>query len=226
MQLVGCPASVCARAFVDRPAPAGGPQGNTSTKRGAPGDGSAAGEDAFASTSPPCSPGSPLTYSPQIPMEPIPKVDQAPLGRDHAAEFHGLAGWPAQPKLVPTVIVCAPRAFARSALGPRVGSRGSRARPAACGTRSLRSCATRRRACRRPPLLKRLSCAAWRACAQPAAACSLARAKLRGPRASERRRSRPRAQGATAAAAWRWGAPSTTGPRGTSCSAPARTSPS
>jgi hypothetical protein len=93
---------------VDRPAPGGGPQGNTSTKRGAPGDGSAAGEDAFASTSPPCSPGSPLTYSPQIPMEPIPKVDQAPLGRDHAAEFHGLAGWPAQPKLVPTVIVCAP----------------------------------------------------------------------------------------------------------------------
>ena len=41
-------------------------------------------------------------------MEPMPKVDQAPLGRDHAAEFHGLAGWPAQPKLVPTVIVCAP----------------------------------------------------------------------------------------------------------------------
>ncbi|KAK9836114.1 hypothetical protein WJX81_002381 [Elliptochloris bilobata] len=35
----------------------------------------------------------------------MPKVDQAPLGRDHAAEFHGLAGWPAQPKLVPTVIV-------------------------------------------------------------------------------------------------------------------------
>lgn len=86
------------------------PQGNTSAKRAVLEDGGAgaSGEDAFASTSPPCSPGSPLTYSPQIPMEPIPKVDQAPLGRDHAAEFHGLAGWPAQPKLVPTVIVCKP----------------------------------------------------------------------------------------------------------------------
>lgn len=28
------------------------------------------------------------------------------LVRDHAAEFHGVAAWPAQPKLVPTVIVC------------------------------------------------------------------------------------------------------------------------
>lgn len=32
--------------------------------------------------------------------------DIAPLVRDHAAEFHGIQGWPATPKLVPTVIVC------------------------------------------------------------------------------------------------------------------------
>ena len=38
-------------------------------------------------------------------MEPIPQPG-GPLGRDHAAEFHGVSGWPAQPKLVPTVIVC------------------------------------------------------------------------------------------------------------------------
>lgn len=104
-------------------------QGNTGTKRGTLEDGgaSAGGEDAYAPSSPPCSPGSPLTYSPQIPMEPMPKVDQAPLGRDHAAEFHGLAGWPAQPKLVPTVIVCAP--WLSSAILP--ASSGIRA-PGAC----------------------------------------------------------------------------------------------
>lgn len=39
-------------------------------------------------------------------MDPMPMADNAPLVRDHAAEFHGLAAWPAQPKLVPTVIVC------------------------------------------------------------------------------------------------------------------------
>lgn len=44
--------------------------------------------------------------SPQMAMDPMPMVDNAPLVRDHAAEFHGLAAWPAQPKLVPTVILC------------------------------------------------------------------------------------------------------------------------
>ena len=39
-------------------------------------------------------------------MDPMPMADNAPLVRDHAAEFHGLAAWPAQPKLVPTVILC------------------------------------------------------------------------------------------------------------------------
>jgi hypothetical protein len=45
--------------------------------------------------------------SPQMAMNPMPLTDNMPLVRDHAAEFHGVAGWPAQPKLVPTVIVCA-----------------------------------------------------------------------------------------------------------------------
>ena len=44
--------------------------------------------------------------SPQMAMDPMPMSDIAPLVRDHAAEFHGIQGWPATPKLVPTVIVC------------------------------------------------------------------------------------------------------------------------
>ena len=63
-------------------------------------------EETLPVGSPPTSPGSPLTYSPQVPMEPIPQSG-GPLGRDQAAEFHGVSGWPAQPKLVPTVIICA-----------------------------------------------------------------------------------------------------------------------
>jgi len=55
------------------------------------------------SGSPPMSPGSPLTYSPQVAMEPLSRDDGAgPRGPD----FVGAAGWPAQPKLVPVVIVC------------------------------------------------------------------------------------------------------------------------
>ena len=38
-------------------------------------------------------------------MEPMPRTDDT-YGRGQAAEFHGVAGWPAQPKLVPTVITC------------------------------------------------------------------------------------------------------------------------
>ena len=44
--------------------------------------------------------------SPQMAMDPMPLTESVSLVRDHAAEFHGVAGWPAQPKLVPTVIVC------------------------------------------------------------------------------------------------------------------------
>lgn len=40
-------------------------------------------------------------------MEPMPRTDDT-YGRGQAAEFHGVAGWPAQPKLVPTVITCKP----------------------------------------------------------------------------------------------------------------------
>lgn len=75
--------------------------GNTHTKErhaeGTP-------DEHFRSHSPPCSPGSPLTYSPQVPMEPISKPEDITT-RSNIPEFHGVAGWPAQPKLVPVVIV-------------------------------------------------------------------------------------------------------------------------
>lgn len=38
-------------------------------------------------------------------MEPVGRA-QEDMVRTQATEFHGLAGWPAQPKLVPTVVVC------------------------------------------------------------------------------------------------------------------------
>lgn len=52
-------------------------------------------------------PGSPLTYSPQVPMEPIRQPDELHASRIAGVglEYHGVAGWPAQPKLVPVVIV-------------------------------------------------------------------------------------------------------------------------
>lgn len=58
-------------------------------------------------SSPPLSPGSPLTYSPQIPMEPLSRAAAADGGPRTAQqpEFHGVAGWPAQPKVVPVVFV-------------------------------------------------------------------------------------------------------------------------
>lgn len=59
--------------------------------------------DGLTQGSLPMSPGSPLTYSPQVAMEPLSRDDGAgPRGPD----FVGAAGWPAQPKLVPVVIVC------------------------------------------------------------------------------------------------------------------------
>ncbi len=75
-------------------------QGNTSSRTSATGELSNE-----RPSSPPSTPGSPLTYSPSVAMEPIGKV-QEDMVRAQATEFHGLAGWPAQPKLVPTVIVC------------------------------------------------------------------------------------------------------------------------
>lgn len=76
--------------------------GNTQAKRIPAPEGNA-GEEPFHVGSSPMTPGSPLTYSPQVAMEPIPKADEA--AARSAAEFHGLAGWPAQPKLLPVVIV-------------------------------------------------------------------------------------------------------------------------
>ncbi|GMH36951.1 hypothetical protein BSKO_04824 [Bryopsis sp. KO-2023] len=58
-------------------------------------------DDLFSGTSP-CSPGSPLSYSSQILMEPVSKED-GQAGR--SPELYGMAGYPAQPKLVPTMVV-------------------------------------------------------------------------------------------------------------------------
>ena len=58
--------------------------------------------------------------SPQMAMDPMPLTDNLPLVRDHAAEFHGVSGWPAQPKLVPTVIVCKHRGSMRVPISPQM----------------------------------------------------------------------------------------------------------
>lgn len=79
-------------------------QGNTHAKRSIGGEDVIEAETSYVG-SPPMSPGSPLTYSPQVAMEPIPKQDDS-LGQRPATEFVGAAGWPAQPKLVPVVIAC------------------------------------------------------------------------------------------------------------------------
>eukprot|EP00882_Tetradesmus_deserticola_P010062 GHRQ01010632.1.p1 GENE.GHRQ01010632.1~~GHRQ01010632.1.p1 ORF type:complete len:278 (+),score=82.35 GHRQ01010632.1:267-1100(+) len=76
--------------------------GNTQAKRSA-GNEEGPAADSFRVGSPPMSPGSPLTYSPQVQMEPIQKQDDS-SGQRPATEFVGAAGWPAQPKLVPVVI--------------------------------------------------------------------------------------------------------------------------
>lgn len=49
----------------------------------------------------PMMPGSPLTYTPQIPMEPIAKPDAS--AAQSSQDYAGLSAWPAQPKLVPVV---------------------------------------------------------------------------------------------------------------------------
>jgi hypothetical protein len=86
------------------------PQGNTHAKRSIQGDEPAEGADSFRVGSPPVSPGSPLTYTPQVAMEPIAHA-HARHEHDSSAqrlgtEFVGAAGWPAQPKLVPVEITC------------------------------------------------------------------------------------------------------------------------
>jgi hypothetical protein len=69
-------------------------------------------EGSFALGSPPLSPGSPLTYTPQVAMEPIAARHHHHHGEHDASaqrlgtEFVGAAGWPAQPKLVPVEITC------------------------------------------------------------------------------------------------------------------------
>lgn len=52
-------------------------------------------------------PGSPLTYSPQLSMmTPAADANGMPLGSG-GGDYNAVAGWPAQPKLLPTVIICA-----------------------------------------------------------------------------------------------------------------------
>jgi 5'-AMP-activated protein kinase regulatory beta subunit len=79
-------------------------QGNTATKRSSIAEDPSE-LDGFHVGSPPTSPGSPLTYSPQVAMEPLTRQEDV-MGQRHATEFVGAAGWPAQPKLVPVVITC------------------------------------------------------------------------------------------------------------------------
>lgn len=85
-------------------------QGNTHAKRSIQVDEPAEGADSFRVGSPPVSPGSPLTYSPQVPMEPIAHArsrhDHDSSAQRLGTEFVGAAGWPAQPKLVPVEITC------------------------------------------------------------------------------------------------------------------------
>lgn len=67
------------------------------------------GGDSMPPVGSPGSPGSPLTYIPQTQMEPLlqgsPPGEYALSGSRHGGqEYSSMGGWPAQPKLVPTVI--------------------------------------------------------------------------------------------------------------------------
>jgi len=81
-------------------------QGNSHTKR--PQASEEPSNDSYAAASPPFSPGSPLTYVPQMPMEPaMSRSEDSAAHRGASPEFHSdVAGWPAQPRLVPTKILC------------------------------------------------------------------------------------------------------------------------
>jgi hypothetical protein len=99
-------------------------QGNTHAKRSTQGDEPVEGTDSFRVGSPPLSPRSPLTYSPQVPMEPI---AHAHVRHEHdssaqrlGTEFVGAAGWPAQPKLVPVEISCKRAAAGCAVAAPAV----------------------------------------------------------------------------------------------------------
>lgn len=80
-------------------------QGNTHSNKGGAPDHDDGVPGVYPSSSPPLSPGSPLTYSPQVPMAPLAKPDE-PARMRTEPEFHGLAGCYATPKLMPVVIVC------------------------------------------------------------------------------------------------------------------------
>ncbi len=85
-------------------------QGNTHAKGWHHSD-AVAHDEFHSSESPVEPPGSPLTYSPQLLMQ-QPHDPGSPYGSRGlgaaVSDCHAVAGWPAQPKLVPTVIVCAP----------------------------------------------------------------------------------------------------------------------
>ncbi|DBB09495.1 TPA: hypothetical protein ACH3X3_008055 [Trebouxia sp. C0006] len=79
--------------------------GNSQTKRAQPAEEPS--NSSYAAASPPFSPGSPLTYVPQMPMEPaLSRPEEVSGHRGTHAEFHSdVAGWPSQPRLVPTKIL-------------------------------------------------------------------------------------------------------------------------
>ena len=126
-------------------------------------------------------PGSPLTYTPQLSMTP---QDTA---ASNNSEYSGVAGWPAQPKLLPTVITCKPMARFTPAVSLQHCLEHTLSKPDVCNIEVYQD----------PVLGRHLQ-----------------------------KQHVPAAQGAMAAATWRWKAPSTTGRCGRSCSALARTSPS
>ena len=79
-------------------------QGNSQTKRAQQAEHIS--NDNYGDVSLPFSPGSPLTYVPQMPMEPaLSRSEDA--SRASPSEFKSeVAGWPTQPRLVPTKILC------------------------------------------------------------------------------------------------------------------------
>lgn len=81
-------------------------QGNSQTKR--PQTPQSPTHDNYGAVSPPFSPGSPLTYVPQMPMEPALSRTEDSSHRSTTGESQNVAGWASQPRLVPTKILCEP----------------------------------------------------------------------------------------------------------------------
>ena len=83
-----------------------GLQGNSQSRRSQQAE--HATNDSYGDVSPPFSPGSPLTYVPQMPMEPaLSRSEDTSMHRGSYSEFRSdVAGWPTQPRLIPTKLLC------------------------------------------------------------------------------------------------------------------------